>query len=151
MRPSGKKECRPATGHTPPQRRVNTCTLERRNAVLLQDIHLHKGESTHARLPCQACPQLCSAAFPRCNTLKHKKTYTPIPTTIPGSLIKHVFLPLIPLDSAAQFWAWWAILMRPLRMEGPEGGGGQWQPTPSLGMPPPPRLPPSNLLPIQTQ
>ena len=73
------------------------CDLRRRrNAVLLQDIHLHKGGLTHAhwRLPCQACPQLRSAAFPRCNTLQHKKTYTPIPTTIPQSLLEICVPPL---------------------------------------------------------
>ena len=74
------------------------CDLRiRRNTVLLQDIHLHQGGLTHAhwRLPCQDCPQLRSAAFPRCNTLKHKKTYTRRPTTIPKSLLEHVLLPLI--------------------------------------------------------
>ena len=42
------------------------------DAILLQEIHLHKGGPTHANwlLPCQACPQLRSAAFPCCNTLK---------------------------------------------------------------------------------
>ena len=77
---------------------MEECDLRiRRNAVLLQDIHLYQGGLTHAhwRLPCQDCPQLRSAAFPRCNTLKHKKTYTPIPTTIPKSLLEHVLLPLI--------------------------------------------------------
>ena len=69
----------------------------RRNAVLLQDIHLHQGGLTHAHwhLPCQDCPQLRSAAFPHYNTLKHNKTYTPTPTTIPKSLLEHVLLPLI--------------------------------------------------------
>ena len=42
------------------------------DAILVQEIHLHKGGPTHAHwlLPCQACPQLRSAAFPCCNTLK---------------------------------------------------------------------------------
>ena len=88
-------------GMRPPT--MEECDLcKRRDAVLLQDIHLHKGGPIHAhwRLTCQPCPKLRSAAFPSHNTLKHKTTYTPIPFTIPkGPSSKHVF---ITLDSAAQ-------------------------------------------------
>ena len=95
-------------GMGPPPWRNATSTVEecdlrkRRNALLLQDLHLHNGGPTHAHwwLPCQACPQLRSAAFPRCNTLEHKKTFTPIPTTIPRSLLETC---VPPLDSAARF------------------------------------------------
>ena len=55
-------------------------------------IHLHKGGPTHAhwRLPCQACPQLRSAAFPRCNTLKPTHQYLLLTQKGPSS--KHMLI-----------------------------------------------------------
>ena len=52
---------------------------------------------TAERLPCQACPQLCSAAFSHCNTLKPTHQYLLLSQKGPSS--KHLF---ITLDSAAQ-------------------------------------------------
>ena len=59
-------------GDMPPDS-LRECDLRKgMDAILVQDIHLHKCGPTHAHwlLPCQACPQLRSAAFPCCNTLK---------------------------------------------------------------------------------
>ena len=53
----------PIMGVRPPT--MEECDLRKgRNAVLLHDIHLHKGGLTHAHwhLPCQDFPQLCNAA-----------------------------------------------------------------------------------------
>ena len=51
---------------------------------------------TAERLPCQACPQLCSAAFSHCNTLKPTHQYLLLSQKRSS---KHMF---ITLDSAAQ-------------------------------------------------
>ena len=80
---TGKGGVCPQTHYGNATSTMEECDLRKgRNADLLQDLHLHKGGPTRAHwcLPCQAYLQLHSAAFPCCNTLKHKKTYTPIST-----------------------------------------------------------------------
>ena len=109
-----------------------------RDVVLLQGIHLHKGGPTHAywRLPCQACPQLSSAAFPRCNTLKPTHQYLFLTQKGPSS--KHMF---ITLDSAARFG------LGGCSDEPSRKGGSGVQDLPSTCR----RHPSSHLLPIRIQ
>ena len=92
---------------------------------------------------------LSSAAQYCIPTLQHKKTQENLPThTYYNPKVPHRNMYTSPWFCSA-VWAWWAIVMSPLEMEGQKGGQSQRRPWPSLDMSLPPRLPPSKQITVE--